>query len=53
VKLHEAIDAVLTGGNPGVALPSRVGPTRVAVNARIVGWTLTSDFVLAVWRRSG
>jgi hypothetical protein len=36
---------------------SRVGPTRVAVirdlNARIVGWTLTSDCVLAVWRRSG
>jgi hypothetical protein len=23
------------------------------LNARIVGWTLTSDCVLAVWRRSG
>jgi hypothetical protein len=44
-------------GTAGVALPLRVGPTRAAVigglNARIVGWTLTSDCVLAVWRRSG
>jgi hypothetical protein len=23
------------------------------LNARIVGWTLTNDCVLAVWRRSG
>jgi hypothetical protein len=42
-------------GRSGAA--SRVGPTRVAVirclNARIVEWTLTSNCVLAVWRRSG
>ena len=33
------------------------GSTRVVVirglHARIVGWTLTSDYVLAVWQRSG
>ena len=36
---------------------SRVGPMKAAVirglNARIVGWMLTSSCVLAVWRRSG
>lgn len=36
---------------------SRVGPMKAAVirslNARIVGWTLTSTCVLAVWRRRG
>jgi hypothetical protein len=45
-------------GTAGVALPLELALlARVAVirglNARIVGWTLTSDCVLAVWRRSG
>jgi hypothetical protein len=43
-------------GKAEEARPPELPPEAAVIcglNARIVGWTLTSDCVLAVWRRSG